>query len=302
MGEVHTVLLHHSRAVTNERAAQLLEFVQGEQVRRSDRPFPYVRSPEMLSGIDCPLPTASGPRVRGIGTVISRATITGGHVVQGSAHLSVVRAQAHRRLAWSHYLARRGVVEAVGKVDAEALVDGFLSESTESGTLNLAAVSAGVLDGVQRRDGLDHRPALRPGRTVLRWASLGAPGDTALVFGIGTDQVRRVRLPWRAVPLGALVELCEDVALHDWLLTALLGLVERSRIGSVQPAEVVRRLRPAIDHLLHLWMPAARVDESLADLWQALEHRPGLTRQWRVNVDRVRDQLTLGAMEKLRLL
>jgi hypothetical protein len=62
---------------------------------------------------------------------------------------------------------------------------------------------------------------------------------------------------------------------------------------------VVQRLRPAVEHLLHLWMPAARGDEAGAALWAGLERRPGLARQWDALVHRVRDQLALGAIAAL---
>jgi hypothetical protein len=60
---------------------------------------------------------------------------------------------------------------------------------------------------------------------------------------------------------------------------------------------VIGRLAPAVDYLLHLWMPAARVDAALAPFWHGIEQRPGLTRQWQTNVDRVRDQLALAVIE-----
>jgi hypothetical protein len=60
-----------------------------------------------------------------------------------------------------------------------------------------------------------------------------------------------------AQDLHAAVELCEDLALHDWLLTALLQLIEHSRHARNARPQLINRLQPAIDHLLHLWMPAA---------------------------------------------
>ena len=92
------------------------------------------------------------------------------------------------------------------------------------------------------------------------------------------------------------VEFCEDLALHDWLLTTLLRMLERSRIGIDSRSDVVRALRPAVDHLLHLWMPAARGDEISAALWDRLERRPGLSRQWHASVDRIRDQIALSTI------
>jgi hypothetical protein len=94
----------------------------------------------------------------------------------------------------------------------------------------------------------------------------------------------------------AAVELGEDLALHDWLLTALLELIERSRSGRSARPQVVERLRPAIDDLLHLWMPAARLDKSMLPLWQSLEQQPGFTKQWAASVSWIRDQVALSTI------
>lgn len=94
----------------------------------------------------------------------------------------------------------------------------------------------------------------------------------------------------------AAASLCEDLALHDWLLTTLVGMVERSRLGSADGRDAVTALRPAVDHLLHLWMPKARADRALGPLWEVLEREPGFTRQWQTLVQRIRDQLALQAI------
>ena len=82
----------------------------------------------------------------------------------------------------------------------------------------------------------------------------------------------------------------------DQLLTTLVRMIERSRLGSADGPDAVLSLRPAVDHLLHLWMPTAHVDRSLAPLWEVLEREPGFTRQWQTMVQRVRDQLALHAI------
>lgn len=301
MGEVHTGLLHHSTAVSPAQATRLLQLVPGERVRRSERPIAHALSPELLTGVDCLLPTASGMKVRAVGTAVSRAGITGGHVVQGSAYTRVTRGEAVRRLPWSHYLALPGVVETIGKADGTHLADGFLNGRPPAGHLDLGAIGQRVLDSVQHnKDHLDHRTAFRTSRTRLRWVLLPAGRQPSITFAIDDETTRTVRLTAHdAVDVAAHVELCEDLALHDWLLTTLLALIERSRIGSGSRLAVVQRLRPAIDFLLHLWMPAARIHPTLAELWHSLDTRPGLSRQWQVNVDRVRDQLALGAIERL---
>jgi hypothetical protein len=83
------------------------------------------------------------------------------------------------------------------------------------------------------------------------------------------------------------------------LLTALLHMIERSRIGIDAQTAVVARLRPAVEHLLHLWMPGARVHESTAAMWSIIENRPGLSRQWQASVNRIRDQLALSSITLL---
>jgi hypothetical protein len=299
MGEVHTGLLHHSSAVSAAMAARLLDVVLGERVRRSDRPISYVLSPSWPTGVDCLLP-AAGAKIRGVGTVVSRAAITGGHVLQGSAFVQVRRSQQARRLPWSHYLARPGIVETLGKADGRHIATGFLEGKSSTEHLDLGAVSRRAVDAVQDRLDLDHRAAFRTARTKLRWVVGPADVDQrSVVFGVLNETIRTVRLPSQGLDVTAVAELCEDLALHDWLLTTLLSLIERSRVGSGSRAETIDRLQPAIDFLLHLWMPAARTDEALLDVWKGVEQRPGFSRQWQVNVDRVRDQLALGTMEKL---
>ncbi|HEY0002623.1 MAG TPA: hypothetical protein VGB74_19380, partial [Actinoplanes sp.] len=87
----------------------------------------------------------------------------------------------------------------------------------------------------------------------------------------------------------------EDVALHDWLLTTLIELVRRAAIGVLPRAEALQRLAPAVDYLLHLWLPGARGTPFADELWQALERRAGFSRQWALLANRVRDQFAAGA-------
>jgi hypothetical protein len=299
MGEVNTGLLQHSTAVTSAVATSLLDLVPGVQVRRYERPIAHVRSPEVLTGIDCQLPATAGAKIRAIGTAISRVAITGGHILQGSAYVRVVRGTAERRLAWSHYLAQPGVVETIGRTNDARLAEGFL-RGAQAGQLDLGAIGQRAMDLVQGRTELDHRVVFRSARTRLRWVitSTGTPGQS-VTFAVENETVRTVRLTLDGTDLRPPVELCEDLALHDWLLTTLLALIERSRVGSGSRSDVVGRLRPAVDFLLHQWMPGARADQTLAHLWRALDLGPGLSRQWQVNVDRVRDQLALGIIERL---
>src|SRR5689334_23263848 len=96
-GEIHTGLLQNSTALSSERVSELLDLVVGERVRRFERPVTHAVSPDKLTGVDCVLPSSSGRNTRGIGTVVSRLTVTGGHVVQGSSYARVEQVHRHGR-------------------------------------------------------------------------------------------------------------------------------------------------------------------------------------------------------------
>ena len=302
LGEVHTGLLQNWTSVTQPLSTQVLALMLGERVRRSERPIAHAVSPDLLTGVDCRLVTSSGLRVRGVGTTVSRAAITGGHVLQGSTYAHVVRSKADRRLQWSHYLARPGVIEALGKMDRADLAGGFLTAKSAPVSLDLGAISGRAMDMVQRSPELDRTPPFKIARTRLRWVvavdDVQRAGSRAQ-FTIDSATARTLRLTVCEDDLPAAIELCEDLALHDWLLTALLKLIERSRIGAMPRPQVVDRLRPAIDYLLHLWMPAARLDDSMLALWGSLERQPGFTRQWEASVSRIRDQVALSTIALL---
>ncbi len=299
MGEVNTGLLQHSRAVSETAAVGLLDLLPGVPVRRRERPISHVTSPELLTGVDCPLPATGGAKMRAIGTVISHATITGGHVLQASAHVRVTRSEVDRRLPWSHYLAQPGTVETLGKTNEDRVVDGFLV-GPDPGQLDLGAISGRAMDQVLAGDGIDRRPPFKTERARLRWV-LVTPGSGtgSITYTLRSETDRAARLALDVPDLGPLVELFEELALHDWLLTTLLKLIDRGRIGAVPRSVVVDRLRPAVDYLLHLWMPGARTDRTFAELWRALDARQGLSRQWQASVERIRDQLVLHAIERV---
>lgn len=301
LGEVHTGLLQHSSSLPPDRAAHAVSLLLGERVRQSERPIAYAVSPEVLTGVDCGLASLSGARTRAIGTATSHACITGGHILQGSTYVRVVRSDTNRRLPWSHYLSRPGSVEAIGRADPEDLARGFMVPEPPIGTLDLGAISGRVMDSVQFRAGPDRAPPFKMWRTRLRWAAVltaqnSECAEPRVRFTIEEGNIRTLTVMANLNSPRHVVELCEDLALHDWLLAALLLILERSRIGDLPRGEVVRRLAPAVDHLLHLWMPAVRVDQSLLGVWESLERRPGFTRQWRANVDRVRDQVAVSTL------
>jgi hypothetical protein len=296
MGEVHTGLLQNSGEIPESACRQALGLLSGEAVRVSRRPIVHAVSPDRLTGVDCRLPSASQSRARGVGTVLTRCTITGGRVVQGSSYVRITRSAADRRLPWSHYLASPGVVEVLGKAKAQDLADGFTDDLPADG-LDLGAISARFVDLVQSSPLLDRRAPFKIQRSRLRWVA--ESGEPAIRFTLHTDQLRTMRLVHAGEFTPAVADLCEDLALHDWLLTTLLVIVERARIGSTPGPETAAKLAPAIDHLLHLWMPAARVDDALAPFWESLDRRPGFTRQWQSLVDRIRDQIAVNVLALL---
>jgi hypothetical protein len=297
LGEVHTGLLQHSSSLSSDRSAQALALLLGERVRRSERPIAYAVSPATFTGVDCAFATGSGTSTRAVGTAVSRACLVGGHVLQGSSYVQVVRGEANRRLPWSYYLSRLGLAETIGRADPDDLVRGFVVGRPLAGTLDLGAMSGRVMDTAQIRAHSDRKPPFKMWRTRLRWAAVSAASDgpdPVVRFRIEEGNVRTVAVTAAMNSPTDIVELCEDLALHDWLLTTLLLIIERSRIGALPRGEVVHRLAPAVDHLLHLWMPAARIDQSLLSVWESIEQRPGFTRQWLANVDRIRDLVAVS--------
>jgi hypothetical protein len=312
LGEVRTCLLRNSSALPHNAVSELLQLVSGERVRISERPIAYAASPDQLTGLDCRLPAASGSRCRGIGTASAHAVVTGGRVLQGSTVVQVERGADDRRQRWSHYLARPGVMETTGRFAPDDLARGFLADLDPVAVLDLGAISERLIGAVQRRPQLDHVLPMRAARTRLRWAArVSGSGSPARTVSLTADAPmtcditvvdRAIRAVTVAVPaelLGEVAAFCEDLALHDWALTVLVAAVERAgqEPGRV---EALARLEPAIEHLMHLWMPGAHVSRALRPLWADLERDPGFTRQWTPTVARIRDQLTLHMMAVLR--
>ncbi|MGC0315284.1 SCO2521 family protein [Kitasatospora acidiphila] len=293
LGEVRTGLLQHSVELPRPAALQLLHLRHGERVRSSTRPNHQVHSADLLTGVDCPLPTGSRRAVRGVGTAQARAVLTEGRVLQASVRVRIGERGAGLRLPWGHYLARPGTVEPIGPVGDDDLVAGFL-DGASAGQLDLGGIAERLLTDLQVRSQLDRRAPFRSRRTRLLWsAQVGTP---AAHFTIQDGTLRTLRLTLERVDPVSVAAFCEDLALHDWLLTTLVQLIDRSGLGSTPGAEPVLRLRPAVNHLLHLWMPGARVDRGLARVWGNLETSPGFTRQWAAAVQRIRDHLALQAV------
>ncbi|KUO22264.1 SCO2521 family protein [Streptomyces dysideae] len=301
-GEVRTCLLPSFQPLDGRAAAQLLRLRADEQVRVSERPNLYALSPEVLTGIDCRLPTSNGAKVRAVGTVAARAALTEGRVLQATAHFSAPAAGPDLRRPWGDYLVRPGLVESFGKLPEQAAAEGALRGGGR-GELDLGMIAEGLLAQLLRHPLLDHKAPFKSRRTHLRWAARRVPpGEAPSLerFTLAEDGLRTVELKVpEDTPTAAVAGLCEDLALHDWLLTTVVHMLDNSRLGAADGPSAVLALRPAVDHLLHLWMPRAHVDRTLGHLWDVLEREPGFTRQWRNLVQRIRDQLAVQAIPLL---
>ncbi|MFI5890376.1 SCO2521 family protein [Actinoplanes sp. NPDC051513] len=298
MGEVDTGLLRGRDPSSSDDGRRLVELVAGERVLVATRPRSYVRSPERPVGVDC---TLAAGQARGIGTALQRAAITDNEVVQGSAYATIVPAEHTARRPWSHYLARPGRIETVGRPRWDSLAAELAGPGRAPSFLDLGAVAQRATNEVQSaaRGGED---SFRAARSRLRWvARVG--GDDAPLSGVHFEvHDRRLRLLSFTVgrrDAGRLATACEDVALHDWLLSTLIESVRKSAIGQLPRGDTLRRLGPAIDRLLHLWMPAAHADELTEAMWTVLERRAGFSRQWTALTTRVRDQFSVMLAESL---
>jgi hypothetical protein len=296
-GEIHTGLLQHSTPLPVRDCEEVVSAFRGERVRSAERPIPRTVSPARLTGVDCEL-ASTGGSARGVGCVTTVTSITGGRVLQAATVGRLVRSRGTHRRSWAHYLSSPGTIEVIGRAGPEALAAGHLSGVRRATTLDLDSITARALTAVQSNKSLDHNPPFRTGRTMLRWAALAGPTNRVRL-ALGLRQ-RRTALVTCA-SLEAVAEFCADLALHDWLLTSLTHLIGRSGIGEQRVRDrrnVVQRLAPAVDHLLHLWMPAAR-SESDAELWRRVDGYPALDRQWQLTVEQIRDQLALNTIELL---
>jgi hypothetical protein len=291
VGEVHTAILQHSSALRATDAAGLVNLVAGEPTILYHRPIQYVRSPSILIGVDCQMGGVSGGLARALGTVSCRATVTGGRIVQGSSFSELCSAADGRRRPWSAYLSQPETLQTSGGPTTNDLGVGFVDGSRRGG-VDLAAVSERMVDALQRGT-LDRRPPLKVPRTRLRWfASIGP--IPRVHYAIEGATLRTVRLVVAAEEMALVRGFCEDLALHDWLLSCASRVLD-GMPGADSPWHSYRRLKPLVDHVLHLWMPVARPHESLLSLWESLDGASGMSRQWQTIVGRIRDQVNTNA-------
>jgi hypothetical protein len=313
IGEVRTGLLQNRQSVPADVAGRILRLRADEPVRLSERPVAHAVSPDRPFGVDCRVATASGRKLRGIGTTLTHVSLTAGRVLQASSHAQLTHADSDRRLGWSHYLSRAGRIELTStKVDWDDVRRGFLGQEPAD-ALDLGAINEHTMDDVQERPELDRSSPMRTRRVALRWfvpdpvapdraaagPDAGPAPDLAASFTIVTPTVRSLHLRVPPMELSEILVFCEDLALHDWLLTTLLDLVDRSQRAADRAAQV-ERVRPAVEHLIHVWLPGARVGEMLMPLWESFDRNPGFSRQWDATVNRIRDLVAVTTVSLLR--
>jgi hypothetical protein len=279
---------------------ELLAIVPGGSVRTRQRPIRYAWSSEVLTGVDCAAPLAERREVRIVGTPATQVSLTDGRIIQAGTRATFRQDSAGRRRPWSHYLAQPGVLEILGKASEESLAAGFLRGPATLKDLDLGAVNVRAFASIQRSEHLDHAPPFRSRRTRLRWSAETSDGEQGIAFTLGADGLRTVRLRAPEPNPRALADFCADLALHDWLLSTLLDLVDRAVARSRPAGELISMLRPGIDHLVHAWMPAAHASRTLDRIWQELDLRSGFSLQWQKTVERIRDQLSVGLIEALQ--
>lgn len=301
-GEVRTCLLPSSEPLT-DRGDELLALQAGERVRLSERPNSWALSTDVLTGVDCFLPSGSGARVRAVGTLASRAILVDGCLLQSSTRFALLGSPLDRRREWGHYLVRPGTIEPLARLSAPDVARGLLTALDRPGEVAVGGATERLLGRVLRHPLLDQRPPFKSPRTRLRWAAEldGRASEPRLgTFTLGEDGLRTLQLSVpAAIPRDEVAAWCEDVARHDWLLTVLVRIVERSRPGRAEGRDMLSALRPAVEHLLHLWMPGARTVGEMRALWSVLEEQPGFSRQWLVVVQRIRDQLGLQLLSTI---
>ncbi|MCM3882082.1 SCO2521 family protein [Frankia sp. R82] len=301
--EARTTLLRHSHAVNPDMAREILAFTPAASVRTTSRPLARAVSPDTVEGVYCRLPSAAGRRTDGIGTVASRGVLIGGRIALASSRTLIAAGRPGvpaRRRGWFTHLANPGVLEQIGRADDDDLARGFTGPS-RPGVLDLAAIASRLLDRVQAATMLDGTIPLRTARTRFRFAvhDVGPHGSApSPSFTIDDAGVRTLVVHAALDAPEQLATLCEEIAAHDWLLTTMQRLVD----GLDEPparAGRIERIAPAVEQLLHLWMPGAHSEPELSWVWSALERRPGFSRQWASIVARIRNELDLSILRAL---
>jgi hypothetical protein len=196
------------------------------------------------------------------------------------------------------------MIEVISRADAADLAAGYLADTSPTCTLDLGSVCGQLIGQVQMCPQLDHVTYVRSRVTRVCWVAQVGESDIPVAQILTKDDVvRTVNLTMPENLLGLAAQFCEDFALHDWLLTTLGQVIEQADRAKIAGREPIEILSPAVERLLHLWMPGACVDPAMRTLWDALERRPGFSLQWNAQVARIRDWIrlrTLQALEHVR--
>lgn len=300
VGEVMTLLLRSSAPLEPDSARDLLaRLVPGSKPERFGHPVDRLMSADLQFGVDCQLSTPRGARPRTIGVAAAHAVLTGGHVLQAAAHARIVHGETQHRRRWSYYASRPGYLEVQHKAAPGDLARGFLSAAPDGTLLDLAGIAKQVVDQVNNGSEEEAASAtLHSSPMTFRWVarvarSAGMPVVEFVRCEDGTFQIDAVTDPAYLV---ALARFCEDVALHNWLLSTMAATFT----DSTKTADGLGELGAALELLGHLWSPGEALDERLASLWTDLEARLYLSRGWRNQVTRVRDKITLQILKGLQ--
>ncbi|MET7769689.1 SCO2521 family protein [Nocardia sp. NPDC005366] len=312
LGEIRTCLLPSATALSQAEASELLALMPGSAVRWKERPGKLAISPTIAVGVDCDLALGDDPVREGgfahiVGTVATNAVLVGGRVLQSSAHTRVVRATDRRRQTWSHYISCKGITEVINRIPEreiaeKALVRGYFSGPFTEQTLDLASISERLLGDIRMAAQLDQRPPIRARTTRLRWtARIGGSAGPATDLRLDDDRVRSIQLIVREEKdLTETQRFCEDLAVHDWLLTVMAELLDEADHFPSRSPKRIDTLAPALEHLTGLWMPGGHTPTLVRALWKELQNDPGFTRQWTTLVSRLRDNIAVATLDALR--
>ncbi|MFD3506425.1 SCO2521 family protein [Nocardia sp. NPDC058666] len=306
LGEVRTTLLPESAALSRDSAAELVAVAHGVPVRSRDRPVSWAQSPVVAEGVDCRLTVPSSRRVRAVGAVAVQATVTGGRIVQTAACCALVGAQSGRRQPWVHYMGQVGVLDVLTPItpgiDRE-IAQGFVAMTEPANaSFDPGAIAARMATRLRRSPLLNQRPPMYSDSTRLRWSARAVPGiEPSLTVTMHDRELRTVEIVVGDVEQLADVQaFCHDLAMHDWLLTALIEAADEAA-EPFEPSDlsVERALSPMLEHLVHLWMPGAATPLSMRGMWTRLETDPGFSRQWHARVGQMRDGLAVATLTAL---
>jgi hypothetical protein len=295
LGEITTRLLDASIPLAPQEATALLDLMPGRRPVWATYPVHRVQSADLGFGVDCDLFTGRGGIARTIGIVNAHAVLTGGHIMQGSAHAMVAIDANTKRQRWSHYVARQGVVEVINKVAADELSRAYLWSEPTPDHLDLRAVGDQVLELVENKPVVDRGSRLKTLSGRLRWAALirEAVVKPQVEVDLLEDGTYLVSLTARSADVEGIIRFCEDLALHAWLLAALNRAFERS----MRPMNnLYDELVPALQYLGHLWNPRAHLPTRVHHLWDPIEEGPQLSRAWQSQVARTRDGIALQSI------